>query len=375
MFSFREREDAVKNTKLLALVILLASVLAIIVGFWDSVTMVAVSGVAAYLLTPLVRLLRKRLKLPKIIAVALVMLSLVGIAAGLVAYTVPSLVRELSALISELSHLASNMNSHLGDVVAWLQARSIPQPIIDSAIETLARLDEYLANFLRGLLSAVLTVSSGVVDFIVIVIMMVYFLLDWDKLVDNFINAFPGNMRVHMIRLRQESHDMFWSYVGSRCIVCCIMALAVYIGLSVIGVPYAFLFAMVSFVLDFIPYFGSALACIIEAVVALFTGGLSMAIKTVIFVLIVQQVEGNIIAPKIESRSVGIHPITVLFSLLACEQLWGPVGMLVSTPLAAMVKMVLGEIKDFAFSTDDQRAAAPAEDPEAPVLVTEETGG
>ena len=49
--------------------------------------------------------------------------------------------------------------------------------------------------------------------------------------------------------------------------------------------------------------------------------------------------------------------------------------MLVSTPLAAMVKMVLGEIKDFAFSTDDQRAAAPAEDPEAPVLVTEETGG
>jgi len=83
LFSFREKEDAVKNTKLLALVILLASILAIVVGFWDSVTMVAVAGVAAYLLTPLVRLLRKRLRLPKIIAVALVMLSLVGIVAGI----------------------------------------------------------------------------------------------------------------------------------------------------------------------------------------------------------------------------------------------------------------------------------------------------
>jgi len=373
LFSFREKEDTVKNTKLLALIVLLASVLAIIVGFWDSVTMVAVAGVAAYLLTPLVRLLRKRLRLPKLIAVALVMLSLLGLAVGLVAYFVPSLVRELSSLISELSHLASNMSTHLGDAVTWLQNWNIPQPIIDSAIETLARLDQYLASFLSGLLSAVLTVSSGVVDFIVIVIMMVYFLLDWDKLVDNFVNAFPGNLRIHMIRLRQQSHDMFWSYVGSRCIVCCIMAAATYLGLSIIGVPYAFLFAIMSFVLDFIPYFGSTLACIIEAVVALFTGGLSMAVKTVIFVLIVQQVEGNIIAPKIESRSVGIHPITVLFSLLACEQLWGPVGMLVSTPLAALVKMVLAEIKDFAFSTDDQRAAAPADDPDAPVLVTEDT--
>lgn len=362
-----------KNTKLLALAVLLGAILAILVGFWGPVTLVAVAGVLAYLLTPTVRLLRRRFKLPKAVAVTLVMVALLGLLSGLIAYTVPMLVRELSALISELSHLASNMNSHLGDAVTWLQDRNIPQPIIDSAIETLARLDEYLANFLRGLLSAVLTVSSGVLDAILLIILMIYFLLDWDKLADNFINAFPGNMRVHMIRLRQEAHDMFWSYVGSRCIVCCIMAVATYVGLSVIGVPYAFLFAIISFVLDFIPHFGSTLACIIEAVVALFTGGLSMAVKTVIFVLIVQQVEGNIIAPKIESRSVGIHPITVLFSLLACEQLWGPVGMLVSTPLAALVKMVLVEIKDFAFSTDDQRAAAPADDPDAPVLVTEET--
>ena len=191
---------------------------------------------------------------------------------------------------------------------------------------------------------------------------------------DSFVNAFPGNMRSHIVRLRQESHAMFWSYVGSRCIVCTIMALATYIGLSIIGLPYAFLFAITSFVLDFIPYFGSALACIIETVVALFTGGLSMALKTAVFVLIVQQIEGNIIAPKLESRSVGIHPITVLFSLLACQQLWGPVGMLVSTPLAALVKMVLGEIKDFALSTDEERAAAPAHEPDAPILVTEETG-
>ena len=59
-------------------------------------------------------------------------------------------------------------------------------------METLARLDEYLSNFLRSLLSTVVTISSGVVDFIVIVIMMVYFLLDWEKIMTSFVNAFPN---------------------------------------------------------------------------------------------------------------------------------------------------------------------------------------
>lgn len=360
-----------KNTKLLALVILLASILAIIVGFWGPVTMVAVSGVAAYVLMPLVRVLHKRLRLPRIAAVLLVIGALVGLVAGLAAYIVPVLISELSGLISELTHLSGNMETALAEVVQWLESYEVPQPLISSAVETLTRLDEYLSRFLSGLLSAVLTVSGGVVDFIIIVIMMIYFLLDWDKLLDSFVNAFPGNMRSHIVRMRRDTHSMFWGYMGSRCIISSLMALATYIGLSIIGVPYAFLFAITSFVLDFIPYFGSALACIIEAVVALFTGGLSMALKTVAFVLVVQQIEGNIVAPKLESRSVGIHPISVLFSLMACQQLWGPVGMLVSTPLAALVKMILSEIKDFAFSTDAERAAAPAHEPESELPAAE----
>ena len=183
---FEERGLPVKNTKLLALVVLGAAMLAIIVGFWSSVTMVAVSAMLAYLLTPTVRMLHRRFKLPRAIAVLVVMGLLVGIVSGLVAYTVPSLVRELSSLISELSHLSKNMDSTLGEVVAWLEEASVPAPMIESAVETLARLDEYLSNFLRSLLSTVVTISSGVVDFIVIVIMMVYFLLDWEKIMTSF---------------------------------------------------------------------------------------------------------------------------------------------------------------------------------------------
>ena len=125
------------------------------------------------------------------------------------------------------------------------------------------------------------------------------------------------------------------------------MATVTYIGLSIIGVPYAALFAALSFVLDFIPYFGSTIAGIVEAVVATITGGIGLGITVAIFVLVVQQIEGNIVIPKVEGNATGLHPVTVMFSLLACNRIWGPMGMLISTPVAAVIKIIVKEMYNY----------------------------
>jgi predicted PurR-regulated permease PerM len=125
------------------------------------------------------------------------------------------------------------------------------------------------------------------------------------------------------------------------------MGVVTYIGLSIIGVPYAALFAALSFVLDFVPYFGSTIAGIIEAIVATMTGGIGLGITVAIFVLIVQQIEGNIVAPKVQGDATGLHPVTVMFALLACNRIWGPMGMLISTPVAAVVKIVVREMYNY----------------------------
>ena len=129
-----------------------------------------------------------------------------------------------------------------------------------------------------------------------------------------------------------------------------------YIGLLIMGIKYALLFALMSFVLDFIPYFGSLLAGVIEIFYALLTGSLGLAVAVAIFVLVVQQLEGNIAAPKIQGDATGIHPITIMFALLACNVLWGPLGMLISTPIAIIVKAILSEVHNFLVSDDDNRS-------------------
>jgi len=193
----------------------------------------------------------------------------------------------------------------------------------------------------------------GVFDLVIVIIVTVYFMLDGKKLIDSFRNILPEKVLVRFNRITTTTNDLTWKYIRSRVILSAGMAIVTYIGLTIMGVKYALLFAALSFVLDFIPYFGSIIAGVIEAVYALITGGLGLGIAVGIFVLVVQQIEGNIVAPKLQSDVTGIHPVTVMFALLACNRLWGPVGMLISTPVAVIVKTVATEIYDYVISPDD----------------------
>ena len=164
-----------------------------------------------------------------------------------------------------------------------------------------------------------------------------------------------------MAHVLSEANNIGKQYIKSRFKISGCMAIAIFIGLRCFGIEYAFIFAILSFCLDFIPYFGSLIGCIIQIFYALITGGISFALGVAIYVIIVQQIEGNILAPKIEGNATGIHPITVLFALLAVEQIFGPLGMLISTPLAAILKVVFVELYRYVISDDeddDNEAAA-----------------
>ena len=101
----------------------------------------------------------------------------------------------------------------------------------------------------------------------------------------------------------------------------------------------------------------------VEGVFALITGGLSLAIKVAVIVIVVQQIEGNVVAPKVQSDAVNIHPLGVMFALLACSELWGPVGMLISTPVAVVFKTVIREIYNYILGDQRPSQPQPAEGP------------
>ncbi|MBQ7491625.1 MAG: AI-2E family transporter [Clostridia bacterium] len=368
-----------KNTKLLALVLLLVAVVAAIWRFWSVVMLFFVAALIAYILGPLVKLLTFKGKIPRAVAVIITVLIVLGLIAWGLVLLIPYAVTQISGVVDDLVRYASNFDQLLQEANALLASWHLPRPILDWATDALGKSDVYLTNLFRGMLSGMMNATTSIFNVVIVLILTVYFMLDGAKLLRSGVDRLPEHVRHAARRVLRESDRYFWKYLGTRVLISLGMALVSYIGFSIIGLKYAALFAALSFVMDFIPYFGSLIAGAVEGVFALITGGVSLAVKVVIFILVVQQIEGNVVAPKVQSNAVDIHPLWVMFSLLVCSKIWGPVGMLISTPVAVVVKAVFREVYHYIISPDRVPAGGPAEElpaeheePEPPAVPADE---
>ena len=355
-----------KNTKLFVLAFLVIAFTAGILTFWDTLLTFLFSAVVAYLLNPLVKLVMKKADCKRGPAVAVTLAIVITILSLLISLTLPYLIQQISGLIQDLQTYADNFDDLVFSVMRYLRHLHVPEEVIQSAADLIAQSDTYILSFALNLLTSVVNLSLQVFDLVVIIIVMVYFMLDGPKLIQDLIGFLPAVIGDKVAHIFSEANQIGKKYIKSRFKISGCMATAIFIGLKCFGIQYAFVFAIMSFCLDFIPYFGSIIGSIIEIFYAMITGGISFAAGVAVYVLIVQQIEGNILAPKIEGNATGIHPITVLFSLLAVNQIFGPLGMLISTPLAAILKIIFGELFHYVVAPDDE-----ADDHAAAILCEE----
>lgn len=332
-----------KNSRTFLLVCVLGAGLLMLWRFWDVVMLFLGAGLIAYLLGPLVNLLCRRVRMPRWLAVVIVLLAVLAVFAVLLSVSIPYIVSQIGALVGDIQLYPDSLDE-IGDrLYHWVGRFGLPSFLMERVAEELSKLDSYLLRLFTAILEWLVNFSAGLTDMIVMVIATVYILLDGRRLLRTLLDRLPLALADRCRRVLHESDRMFWRYLRSRVILSGGMMIVTYIGLKIIGIRFAALFAFMSFVLDFIPYFGSTAAAVIEAVYALITGGLAPAITVTIFVLVVQQIEGNVVGPKMQADAIGIHPIAILFSLLACSKLWGPVGMLISPPVAGLCKVVITE--------------------------------
>lgn len=342
-----------KNTKMLVLVILLASLALALYSFWDVCLTFFTAIVLAYLLNPMARFISIKLKIRHGLAVALVLVLFLALIATLISIILPAAITQISNLVKEIGGVASDFDQLVTRALNWLADLHLPQAVLDKAAEVLSQADTYLLSVFSAILTALLNFSMGLFDLVIVVILVIYFMLDGAKIMASLLAALPEKLGRAVSRVRYTSNLITKKYIKSRIIISAGMGLVTYIGFSIMGIRYALLFAVMSFVLDFIPYFGSIIAGIIEAVYALIVYGPGLAVGVAVFVLVVQQIEGNVVAPKVQGDATGIHPVTVMFALLACSKLFGPIGMLISTPLAGIIKIVYQEAFRYVVTPDD----------------------
>ena len=300
-----------------------------------------VGGFLYYITNPLVKFLQDKLKINRMIGILITLSLLFGLIALGVIYLLPILINQLSSLINSTQGLYWEIQSFVNQLSKNPLFRNLN---IQSTIQQLnLSYVDILQNILNSVTNSLGSVLSAVVNTLMILIMtpifLVYFLMDGHKLLPMLERTVLKRDKLNISSLLTNLNATVARYISGISIDALIIGALAYIGYSVIGLKYALVFAIFSSLTNLIPYVGPSIGLIPMVITYAFTDPQKM-VAALIYMLIIQQVDGNILYPRIVGGVMKVHPITIMVLLLLSSNIYGVLGMIVAIPTYSILKEI-----------------------------------
>ena len=198
---------------------------------------------------------------------------------------------------------------------------------------------------------SVLGVASGIFDVFVTIAVSVYILLQRGIIVDFTkklgIAIFDEKTCGQIGKYVNSTNTVFFKFISGQLIDAIVVGILVTIAMSIIGVKYAVLLGFMIGLFNIIPYFGAIIAVVISIIITIITGGLSQAIIMAVVVIVLQQIDSNVINPKIIGNSLEISPLLVIFAVTVGGAYFGVLGMFLAVPVIAVLKIIVNDFLDY----------------------------
>ncbi len=295
--------------------------------------------VFAFLVEPPIRFLESR-GLGRFWAILLVYVVAGLLVAGLLVRLVPILVRQLTALADALPVFGTSVERFLLEIQARYSAAGLPAQIRQVLDGAVARAQADLLGLIQAAISGLIGAVGALATMLLAPFLAFYLLRDRDVIRRRLLQLIPVSTRDDSLRALSEINGVVAGYIRGQLLVSIIVGSLVGLGLSLLGLPFSAILGVVAGVTNVIPYFGPIIGAVPAVAVALLRGP-ALALETVAVLFLVQQIDSIFITPRIVGVSVGLHPLVVIFSLLAGAELFGVLGMLVAVPLVAVAKVFL----------------------------------
>ena len=310
-----------------------------------------VASVLAYALTPLVNRLDHvgRGRLPRVIAVVLVEVVFVVALLSLVLLVVPIMAKELPLMREQLPLLADKFNAWLSPLLAQygfnvaLDVASVKAFVFKYLNANFEDAFGSLMSSLKLGGSLALTLIGNVV---LIPVALFYLLMDWERFVRRMVDLVPLRLRAGFDSFTAEADSVLGQYLRGQLLVMLAMAAFYAVGLALFGLDLALPIGVFTGLAMFVPYLGFGVGLLL----ALMAGALQFAsIKALVMVAVVyglgQVLEGFVLTPRLVGQRIGLHPLAVIFALLAFGQLFGFVGVLVALPASAVLLVAMRRVQ------------------------------
>jgi predicted PurR-regulated permease PerM len=306
-----------------------------------------VAALFAYLGDPLVDYLEAK-KLSRTASVTVVFGALLVVLLILLLVLVPILTSQVASLVKQLPQYLSFIQQNLEP---WIASKGLP-PILSDMTNLKQAISQYwgeVGQVASGLFNYVVSSGSAllqlIANLVLIPVVTFYLLRDWDLLVARFRELIPRRYSKKIIELSLECDDMLAAFLRGQLMVMAALSAIYTTGLALIGVELALLLGVIAGVVSFVPYLGLIVGIGLAGVAAFFQFQELLPVVLVAVVFgVAQMIEGMVLTPRFVGERIGLHPVAVIFAVLAGGQLFGFAGVLLALPVAAVIMVLLRHV-------------------------------
>jgi predicted PurR-regulated permease PerM len=334
-------------TKRSVVLILLVLAALVIYRFHPVISPLVIALLVAFILDPVADFLTDRLGLPRAVATGLIFLVLILAILGMLA-SPAALVRPVQQFIETVR---DDFEDFATQVDAFLQ-----QPLkigvysfdlSDVYAELSGALTSFARSVAKGTVDVAVSIASGAFWLVFILMAAFYLIKDADRLVERFEELAPPGYRDDLVRLRQQITQVWNAFLRGQLLLGLAMAVMTAVVCSILRLSYPVVLGLLAGVMEFLPSVGPFIAAVPAVLVALFQKTTFLGMSNVWYAvlvagayIVIQQIEGNLLVPRILGRSLNLHPLVVLIGIIVGGNLAGLLGMLLAAPVLATLRVL-----------------------------------
>ena len=305
--------------------------------FWfyqDFAFIVFLSLLLQLLLKPVVDFMEAR-RMPRSVASAIAIIAFILVLAALASIISRSVIPSFQRFVAELPAIGQSLQQ-----LPFLSDTDFVQ---NEFVNILDRLRSVGAEVLRASLSFLLVAFGKVIDFVIIIFVSFYLLKDGLTIKLWLADLFPHTARRRVLRLFDTLLIALRAYICSQIVMCVITGVVVFAYFTLMGLPYASVFALLSGISEFIPVLGPTVASTLGTLMTA-SAMRELTVQTALFYVALTQVNHNIVYPALVGKSLHLHPVAVILGVVFGGEILGAAGMFLAVPFIVIVKIVITDI-------------------------------
>lgn len=334
-----------KNTRLLY-ILAIAALLYMVYRYRLTINTILkpfiIAAVISYLLNPIVKIFERN-GIKRIYGVIIVYLIFMTLILLLSFVLVPKLIREIGVLVENIPRYSYEMQNFLKRLQEGYMNSGLPESLKEILDENILMVQSMLLTVLQNIANGIIGTFSQLFNIIIIPVLTFYMLKDIEYFKSQFILLLPKSRRMKFIILLRDIDNVFGRFIRGQIIVATFVGVFTTVALLIIKVKYAFILGIFAGISNIIPYFGPFIGIVPTILFALLDSTTKALYAGGAFILI-QQIESGLLTPRIIGKSVGIHPVYVIMSLIIGGKLFGVVGLIIAVPALAAIKLTLRHV-------------------------------